>query len=213
LYKGRAPVLGLNSGGPPLPGDTVRRVTETIANHRQVWWLPNGLLPEQSAVEQLLMAQGFRARSDNFAGQRLVLFAYPNDLAAHSIRVDATFAAQIKLGQVAYLPRASAGEALPIELHWQALTRLTEDYHVFIHGVDHNGQTVAQADGQPALWTRPTTTWAVGETIIDRHGLWIPPQIQPGDYQLQVGLYPPQDGQRLPLATGEEFMKLPLKIE
>ena len=40
LYKGRAPVLGLNNGGFPLPNHISRRLAETTAQHRQVWWLP-----------------------------------------------------------------------------------------------------------------------------------------------------------------------------
>ncbi len=213
LYKGRTPVLGLNSGGPPLPGEVTRRVNQTIAQHRQVWWLPGGLPPEQSAVEHLLLAQGFRARNDNFQGQRLALFAYPNNLVTHLVQEDIIFGDQITLTEAACMPLVSAGEALPIELHWQTGVKLAEDYHVFIHLVSHEGQTVAQADGQPVLWTRPTTTWAVGETIVDRHGLWIPPQTRPGDYQLQVGLYHPPDGRRLLLASGEEFIKLSITVQ
>jgi hypothetical protein len=213
LYKGRAPVLGLQSGNFPMPGDVTRRLNETMANHQQIWWLPNWIPPEQSAIEQTLMTRGFRARNDNFEGERLVLFAFPPNLAANIITTDAIFGNQIKLVDVAYPARASAGAALPIQLNWQALTPLTEDYHVFIHLVTGDGQMVAQADGQPVLWTRPTTTWTIEETIGDRYGLWIPPQTPPGNHELRVGLYRPVDGQRLRLAAGEEWVSLEVSIE
>jgi len=213
LYKGRAPVLGLQSGNFPLPGDVTRRLNETMANHQQIWWLPNWVPPEQSAIEQTLMTGGFRARNDNFEGERLVLFAFPPNLAANMSPTDAIFGDQIKLVDVAYPARASAGAALPIQLNWRALTQLTEDYHVFIHLVAEDGQTLAQADGQPALWLRPTTTWALDETIVDRHGLWIPNPIARGIYELRVGLYRPADGQRLRLTTEKEWVSLKVTIE
>jgi hypothetical protein len=213
LYKGRAVVLGLNSGGPPLPGDTNRRIYDMMANQQQVWWLPNGLSSEHSAVEEMLMMNGFRARNDNFEGERLVLFTFPPRLTANPVAVGAIFGDQIKLVEVAYPAQVSAGSALPVELNWQALVELSQDYHVFIHLVAENGQTVAQADGQPALWLRPTTTWAKGETIVDRHGLWIPAQTARGDYVLRMGLYRPEDGQRLHLTTGEEWISLAVSIE
>jgi hypothetical protein len=213
LYKGRAPVLGLQTGGFPLPDPATRRVNETIAAHRQIWWLPNGLPPEQSAVEQMLMAAGFRARNDNFDGQRLVLFAYPPHPGSHTVAPQAKFNKRITLLEAAYPSETSAGTALPIELHWQTQAALNEEYHVFIHLVDGNGRLIAQADGQPALWTRPTTGWVAGATIVDRHGLWIPPQTTPGNYEVQVGLYRPADGQRLPLTTGEEWVTLGVKVE
>jgi hypothetical protein len=213
LYKSRAPVLGLQSGGFPLPGEVTQRLNQTIAAHPQVWWLPNAIPPEESAVEQTLMRQGFRARNDNFAGQRLVLFAFPADLEAHLILLKAEFEQQISLLDAAYPFHIPAGAALPIELRWQAQAPLSEDYHVFIHLVRQGGNLIAQADGQPVLWTRPTTTWTTGETIVDRYGLWVPPETEPGNYELRVGLYRPKEGQRLSLVTGEEWVRLRVEVD
>ncbi|MFN8459525.1 MAG: hypothetical protein U0401_33570, partial [Anaerolineae bacterium] len=212
LYKGRAPVLGLQSGGPPLPGPVIQRVNETITQHRQVWWLPGSRPPEQSAVEQMLMVNSFRAHNDTFEGQRLVLFATPTDLSAYTQRVETDFGAQIRLIQAAYPPEITVGTALPIELQWQALAKPPEDYHVFIHMMGNEGQVVAQADGQPVLWTRPTTTWKVGEKIIDRYGVWLPPGTLPGEFQLLIGLYRPADGYRVPLTSGEDALKFKVTI-
>jgi hypothetical protein len=184
-----------------------------MANQQQVWWLPNGLSSEHSAVEEILMMNGFRARNDDFEGERLVLFTFPHNLTANSVAGEAIFGDQIKLVNIAYPAQVSAGSVLPIQLNWQALVELSQAYHVFVHLVAKNGQTVAQADGQPALWLRPTTTWAVGETVVDRHGLWIPAQTARGDYELRVGLYRPEDGQRLRLVTGEEWISLAVSIE
>jgi hypothetical protein len=211
LYRGGAPVLGLNNGGFPLPEDIDRRVKETTANHAQVWWLPNWLPPEQSAVEQILLATGFRTRQETFDGRRLALFAFPPELAPQPI--DAVFAGQIRLTGLVLPPRPEPGAALPVELTWQALTPIEQNYHVFIHLVQGDGTRLAQADGQPAQWARPTSSWDVGETVVDRHGLWLPVTLTPGSYQLRVGLYRPIDGQRLTLPTGEDSLKFQLTIQ
>ncbi|NJN98054.1 MAG: hypothetical protein HC875_30225, partial [Anaerolineales bacterium] len=82
----------------------------------------------------------------------------------------------------------------------------------FVHLINDKGELTAQADGQPVLWTRPTTTWAMGESIEDRYGVWLPPQTAPGNYKVQVGLYRPADGQRLHLTNGGEFVELPVTV-
>jgi hypothetical protein len=212
LYKGRAPVLGLNNGGLPLPDNVSRRLAETTSQHEQVWWLPNWLPAEESTIEQTLLATGFRARNDNFDGQRLALFAFPAHLAKQTISTNATFAETIILNKVAYPPTASPGTVLPIELQWQATTPVAEDYHVFIHLLAHDGQMITQSDGQPVYWTRPTSTWKTGESITDRYGLWLPPEIVAGDYQLSIGLYLAANGQRLTLSDGKDSLQLKVVI-
>jgi hypothetical protein len=213
LYKGRAPVLGLNQAGLPLPEAVARRLAQIVANHTQVWWLPNWLPPPNSGVEQTLLAQGFQVRNDNLAGQRLVLFAYPKQLAVEERLTGTVFAEVIHLTQAAYTPKLEPGSAFLLELHWQTVMPLSEAYHVFIHLLDEQGQIIAQADSQPGQWTRPTPTWRVGETIVDRHGLWLPAEMTPGDYHLLVGLYRPVDGRRLLLADGADSVRLDLQIE
>ncbi len=211
LSKSRAPVLGLNNGGFPLPEDIARRLEETMAAHTQIWWLPNWLPPEQSAVEQILLASGFRARDENYDGRRLVLFALPQALPEQV--VEATFDRSITLLTAAWLPAATAGAALPVELTWQAQAPVDQDYHIFVHLLNSTGQIVAQADGQPALWTQPTSTWPVGQQIVDRHGLWLAPTTPPGAYHLLVGLYRPADGSRLTLPDGNNSVEFSLTIE
>jgi hypothetical protein len=212
LYKGRAPVLGLNQGGFPLPGDIESRLSQITAHHPRIWWLPNWLPPEASAIEQTLLASGFRVRSDVFDGQRLVLFAYPQELRREDILPGARFGPSVHLVKVAYMPDIPAGAALPIELYWQTTTPLAENYHVFIHLLNTQGQIVTQTDGQPGQWSRPTASWKVEETIIDRHALWISPETSAGRYQLLIGLYRPADGQRLYLPDGADSLKLEIEI-
>jgi hypothetical protein len=87
--------------------------------------------------------------------------------------------------------------ALTITLAWRAERTPTTSYRVFVHLLDAEGGLVAQSDGVPAGWTRPTTGWLPGEYIVDTHTLSIPADAVPGPYTLQTGLYDPDTGSRL----------------
>ena len=97
---------------------------------------------------------------------------------------------------------------LPISLLWRAEAEMSTSYRVFIHLVNADGQILAQADGEPASWSRPTTGWVPGEYILDEHGLTLPPTLPP-NASLRIGLYNPATGQRLPTEDGE-FVVVPL---
>ncbi|MCP4420423.1 MAG: hypothetical protein GY805_27775, partial [Chloroflexi bacterium] len=85
----------------------------------------------------------------------------------------------------------TAGETLNLELVWQAVIEMNESYRVFVHLLTADGNIVAQADGLPANWTRPTTGWLPSEFIRDSHTLTLPPELPAGEYQLVTGLYLP----------------------
>jgi hypothetical protein len=75
-------------------------------------------------------------------------------------------------------------------------------YRVFVHFVGENGHVVAQSDGEPVDWTRPTTGWAVGEVVVETREIAVPTTLPAGEYVLRVGLYLP-DGARL-LTSNEQ---------
>ena len=97
----------------------------------------------------------------------------------------------------------------PISLLWQANAETPTSYRVFIHLVDQDGQIVAQADGEPANWSRPTSGWAPGEYISDSHTLSLPTDLAP-NLTLRIGLYNPATGQRLATPSGGDFVVVPL---
>ncbi len=84
-----------------------------------------------------------------------------------------------------------------LTLVWQSLAETETSYRVFVHVVDEAGQIVAQSDGEPANWTRPTTSWTAGEYIVDEHILMLPAGVPPEQLSIRVGLYDPDSGQRL----------------
>jgi hypothetical protein len=84
-------------------------------------------------------------------------------------------------------------------LYWQALAPMSENYMVFIHLLDDQGEVVAQIDGPPLQGNYPTSRWSPEEVIPDRRPA---PAVAPGSYRVLVGWYRLADGQRLPLADG-----------
>jgi hypothetical protein len=52
----------------------------------------------------------------------------------------------------------------------------------------------AQHDGPPLGNSYPTTRWAQGEVIVDRHTFTVPADAPPGAFQIETGLYTPARG-------------------
>lgn len=94
-----------------------------------------------------------------------------------------------------------AGETLRLTLYWQAQRRMDEDYTVFVHLLDREGQIQAQRDNQPLDGAYPTSIWDKGEIVKDEYELSIPPDVSPGDYQVEVGMYLLSTMERLKVLT------------
>jgi len=91
------------------------------------------------------------------------------------------------------------GQVMPVTLVWQALGETERDYKVFVHLLDAHptGRMIVGSDAVPVNWTRPTPGWITGEYITDSHMLALPPDIAPGNYWLEVGMYEVSTGMRL----------------
>lgn len=137
------------------------------------------------------------------------LFAEP----PYRFAIGETFGGAARLNGASLAPASSlaaldaAQQSLTVTLVWQALQEMETSYHVFVHLVNGAGEIVAQADGEPAQWARPTTGWAPQEFIVDEHVLALPASLPPGDLALRAGLYDPDSGQRLQTADGGSFVQ------
>jgi 4-amino-4-deoxy-L-arabinose transferase-like glycosyltransferase len=89
--------------------------------------------------------------------------------------------------------------ALRLAVQWRADARLPADYLLFAHLYDSRGQRVAQIDLPPSGPDAPTSTWQPGRYYGWQNPLPAPADLPPGDYWLALGLYTPDDLQRLPL--------------
>ncbi len=102
-----------------------------------------------------------------------------------------------------------AGEVTQLQLVWRAVSKPSRRYKVFMQLLDIHDQVIAQRDAEPVGDSRPTTSWEPGETIVDNHGVFIPPGTPPGDYRRIIGLYDLETGERLRLPDGRDHFTLP----
>lgn len=93
--------------------------------------------------------------------------------------------------------QASPGESISIKLAWESRALLSESYRVFLHLMSAEGVLLAQSDGIPADWTRPTPGWLPGEFVTETRTLTIPPDTPAGSYTLFAGMYLPDSPTRL----------------
>ncbi|MCA9913612.1 MAG: hypothetical protein KC496_09700, partial [Anaerolineae bacterium] len=92
-----------------------------------------------------------------------------------------------------------------LTLHWQTNELLAENLRLFVQIVDGNDQILALTDSIPVDWTRPTTSWDMGEIVSTSH---IFENLQPGNYRVRVGWYLPENGERVRLSSGEDALIL-----
>ncbi|HEX2172520.1 MAG TPA: hypothetical protein VHL09_08750, partial [Dehalococcoidia bacterium] len=86
---------------------------------------------------------------------------------------------------------------LTVTLHWAAGASPDRDYTAFVHLVDSAGGIVAQHDGPPAAGRWPTSLWRDGDRIADARPIALPANRRAEVAGLRVGLYNPENGERL----------------
>ena len=108
----------------------------------------------------------------------------------------------VMFGQWAKLIGYDVSPSSTLILYWQSVGPFDRDYTVFVHLVDADGKIVWQADREPQAGNNPTSLWIIGEQIRDEYVL---PQKLSGKYQVQVGMYRTDTGERLPVANSDYF--------
>jgi uncharacterized membrane protein len=113
---------------------------------------------------------------------------------------------QVNLGdQVKFLgydldaTAAKPGGSLHLTIYWQALIEMDTSYTVFTHLLAGDNRIWGQKDGTPFDGIRPTTSWALGEVIVDEYDVPIQVDTPPGKYLIEIGMYELTTGQRLPV--------------
>lgn len=124
-----------------------------------------------------------------------------------SVPLEATFGGEIKLRGYSldlFGGQVRAGGSLPITLYWEAITKPTNNYTMFLHLCrDCTIPPLAHNDHPPLNGYAPagqTTTWRIGDPVHDERTLQLPADLQPGRYTVLLGVYPsgnPAAGARL----------------
>jgi hypothetical protein len=95
--------------------------------------------------------------------------------------------------------KAMPGDLLPVAFYWRVLYRVSVDYTVFVHVLNQSGEIVAQLDRPPGGGTSPTSTWQVGDTLMDTYPVPLPTDLPVGTYRVRIGLYTWPDLVRAPI--------------
>jgi hypothetical protein len=108
------------------------------------------------------------------------------------------FDAPIRLESVEVInPTVTRAEPLLLILYWRAIGTLGQNYTVFVHLTDANGNALAQYDTPPRRGDAPTSQWKLNQPVVDAHIL---PVLEiPADeyYRVEIGLYHQPTMQRL----------------
>ena len=104
-------------------------------------------------------------------------------------------------------PEAAVGS--PIDLRYRFVVAnnapaFAEDYWVFVHFVDTDGELMWTDDHQPPT---PTRQWKPGATIEYPRTMFIPKFPYTGETRVEVGLFSPESGARVPLQGQNEGMR------
>lgn len=189
---------------------------------------------ENMGYYYLVADQSYEWRGGYYAGHELkaawdqyveVVARFEGDAYAGPDRIIMrVFKPQVKLdtmvGQVASFygynidhTEAFAGDTLKVKYFWWAKGHTDQDYVIFNHLVNlQTGEAISLVDRLAGHnGTKPSSQWEENEWLFDEFDLLLPSDLPDGEYQLQIGLYGVQDGQRLPIA-GQPDGSLPLAI-
>ena len=89
------------------------------------------------------------------------------------------------------------GNTIHLTLFWQALAKMDQNYTVLTHLVDGESRLWGQKDNPPVDGFYPTSQWEAGEIVRDQYEIDISPDAPPGEYQIEVGMYLIETGERL----------------
>jgi mannosyltransferase len=140
-------------------------------------------------VEGTLDTQTFEVGDQWYGDVRLARYVMPAELTLER-QVNVRFGDSITLqGYALNADDFQPGDVLQARLDWLTDESLETRYKVFLQLLNRDGVLVAQRDSEPGGGLTLTTTWTPGETVQDNHGLLLPDNLTPGEYQLIVGLY------------------------
>ena len=95
------------------------------------------------------------------------------------------------------LPVLRPGGYLDLIAAWRAEGQLPERYVFFVHLLDHDFHRWSQVDQEVERGVYPTTLWEPEMVVADQYRLTVPWGTPPGEYQVLIGAFSGETGQRL----------------
>lgn len=204
-HRDGAPVFPLPQGIPD-PAIIDAKLSDIINKYDRIYvlfWGESERDPER-LVESWLDENTYKTSEEWVGDVRLATYASPLEgNQTIVIEPEAIFGDTIRLLSYSLSDlQPSPGDIIQITLTWQTQAPITRRYKVFIHLLDSGQDIVAQRDSEPGGGMAPTLTWQPNLEIIDNHGLLLPRDLPPGQYELLLGLYDFEDPVlRLPVET------------
>ena len=143
------------------------------------------------------VAQPNIARSQWLDCKQRVVLALPTTVDELSVvHGEISFGEKLSVSEWRTASRAHRpGEVIPIELLWRKLE--DEQLKFFVHLLDSEWTLHAQID-------LPAAGSVSDNLQLTKMALYLPPDLPAGEYQIRLGVYRPEDGQRLTLPRGED---------
>jgi hypothetical protein len=122
------------------------------------------------------------------------------------VKVGANFEDKVELIGVMVQPgQLLPGEQGRVTAYFKVLAPLEQDYMIFIHVEDPEGHMERlNVDHAPGGGVRPTSQWAVGETIQDEFTVYVPPNSQVHALNVWGGFWQPRTDARLRLKNVDQ---------
>ncbi|NIO67839.1 MAG: hypothetical protein GTN71_01945 [Anaerolineae bacterium] len=209
--QGDLPLVVLPASSPVDPAATAEALDKLAAERQRLWLVPqpSALWDADGFIENWLDRHCDKVHQEAVGSLSLSLYLTPSAFLDQMTPVNANLGDKVELAgyklttdiaspQIGILTTAP-NTALRLTLYWRVLAPMETSYAVFTHLLDANSQLWAQKDNPPVRGSYPTTEWRVGETIVDKYDIVVPPDAPAGQYELEVGLYDATAGQRLPL--------------
>lgn len=212
-HRDGAPVYPLPRGQPD-PAIVEPELGRIAATHDRLYVLYWGEQQRDPAkvIERWLDAHTFKASEEWVGDVRFAVYSVPRETTAAPTASGAQFVGLegewITLHEYTVWPTtARSGDVIQVRLVWSAEATPGRPYKVFLHLRDAAGTVVAQRDSEPGGGSQPTTGWQPGERIVDNHGILLPVDLPPGEYELWMGLYDAFDpAVRLPVSGADTIL-------
>ncbi|MCD6290555.1 MAG: hypothetical protein J7M34_08630, partial [Anaerolineae bacterium] len=111
------------------------------------------------------------------------------------------------------------GGKLELTLYWRAIGPSDVPLKTFVHLLDKSNHVRGQVDHIPGDGAYPTTGWLPGEVLTDVYHVPVDPDLPPGRYPIEVGMYDPATNTRLPALdvkgnpVGNRILLEPVAVE
>lgn len=223
-FYGRAtpPTLIVPNSQLSADAPAVQTLFDDFARNKERMWLVNygwaQAMQPRSVVEQQLNTSGVRIYSQGFQDASLALYDLNASAASGPVTSQfVNFGDEIALTGVrqsnaTYRP----GDAITLDLIWQAEQNPRADYTVFMHlRRAGDGGQIAAFDSPPVNGASPTSSWSQGQVVTDTRAIQIPADATPGEYNVVIGLYQYPSFERLPIVGqgGTEHIAGAVRIE